>query len=170
MFLNWFKLDFKKNDVSHILAYSKIFISDSTTMCVEAAMLGVPSIECDDWYGDFKQYDLGNDNIKIFSSPLGRAKHSAYIILDTLKIDKKQIIFDDRLKQKVANGDWTHSKPTKNTLKMILRPIFTEQIKLGNIHENHIDKLVTYNMPVKESLELRTAEKYLDIVRKLYDV
>ena len=39
------------------------------------------------------------DNIKIFSSPLGRAKHSAYIILDTLKIDKKKIIFDDRLKE-----------------------------------------------------------------------
>jgi len=118
-------------------------------------------------------------------------------------------IFDERLKHKVANGDWTHSTPTnytyfynayirksighkkikkityadllkihkgmtnvanstKNTLKMILRPIFTEQIKLGNIHENHIDKLKTYNMPVKESLELRTDEKHLDIVRKLY--
>ena len=118
-------------------------------------------------------------------------------------------IFDERLKQKVANGDWTHSTPTnytyfynayirksighkkikkityadllkihknmtnvanstKNTLKMILRAIFTEQIKLGNIHENHIDKLETYNMPVKESLELRTDEKHLDIVRKLY--
>lgn len=118
-------------------------------------------------------------------------------------------IFDARLQQKVANGDWTHSTPTnytyfynayirksighkkiekityndllkiqnsmtnvanstKNTLKMILRPIFVEQIKLGTIYENHIDKLETYNMPVKESLELRTDEKHLDIVKKLY--
>ena len=119
-------------------------------------------------------------------------------------------IFDARLKQKVANGDWTRSTPTnykyfydayirksighkkiekityedllkiqngmtnvvnstKNTLKMILRPIFVEQIKLGNIYENQIDKLETYNMPVKEELELRTDEKHLDIVRKLYN-
>ena len=119
-------------------------------------------------------------------------------------------IFDARLKQKVANGDWTHSTPTnytyfynayirksigykkiekitykdlldiqngmthvenstKNTLKMILRPIFVEQIKLGNIHENPVDKLVTYNMPVKENLELRTDENHVDIVRKLYN-
>lgn len=118
-------------------------------------------------------------------------------------------IFDKRLKQKVANGDWTHSTPknytyfynayirnsighkkiekityedllkiqngmtnvansTKNTLKMILRPIFVEQMKLGNIYENQIDKLETYNMPVRESLEVRTDEKHIDIVRKLY--
>jgi integrase len=83
-------------------------------------------------------------------------------------------IFDERLKQKVADllkihkGMTNVANSTKNTLKMILRPIFTEQIKLGNIHENHIDKLKTYNMPVRESLELRTDEKHLDIVRKLY--
>jgi predicted glycosyltransferase len=54
--LQQYVLNFKKNDISHVLAYSKIFVSDSTTMCAEAAMLGVPSIECDDWFGDFKQY------------------------------------------------------------------------------------------------------------------
>ena len=39
------------------------------------------------------------DNIKIFSSPLGRAKKSAYIICDNLNIDRKKIIFEDRLKE-----------------------------------------------------------------------
>ena len=119
-------------------------------------------------------------------------------------------IFDERLKQKVANGDWTHSTPknytyfynayirksighkkiekityddllkiqkgmthvansTKNTLKMILRPIFIEEMKKGNIYENVVDKLETYNMPVRESLEVRTDEKHLDIVKKLYN-
>jgi len=52
--------------------------------------------------------------------------------------------------------------------KMILRPIFVEQMKLGNIYENQIDKLETYNMPVRESLEVRTDEKHIDIVKKLY--
>lgn len=118
-------------------------------------------------------------------------------------------IFDERMRQKVENSDWTHSTPknykyfydayirntighkriekityddllkihngmthvansTKNTLKMILRPIFVEEMKKGNIHENHVDKLVTYNMPVREKLETRTGENTLDIVQKLY--
>lgn len=118
-------------------------------------------------------------------------------------------IFDARLKQKVENGDWTHSTPknytyfynayirntigykkiekityddllkiqngmtnvansTKNTLKMILRPIFIEEMKKGNIYENVVDKLETFNMPVREHLELRTDEKNLDIMQKLY--
>lgn len=118
-------------------------------------------------------------------------------------------IFDDRLKQKVKNGDWTHSTPqnysyfynayirktigskkiekityedllkiqnsmthvsnsTKNTLKMILRPIFVEEMKKGKIFENVVDKLETFNMPVREHLELRTDEKNLDVMRKLY--
>lgn len=120
-------------------------------------------------------------------------------------------IFDNRLKQKVENGDWTHSTPknysyfynayirdsighkkiekityddllkiqnsmtnvvnsTKNTLKMILRPIFIEEMKKGNIYENVVDKLETFNMPVREHLELRTDEKNLDIMQKLYKV
>ena len=39
------------------------------------------------------------NNIKIFSSPLNRAKNSAYIICDELEIDRAKIIFDDRLKE-----------------------------------------------------------------------
>ena len=58
------------------------------------------------------------------------------------KINK--ITYADLLK--IQNGMTNVANSTKNTLKMILRPIFTEQIKLGNIHENHIDKLETYNM------------------------
>ncbi|OEK06770.1 hypothetical protein [Roseivirga misakiensis] len=50
-------LDFDKMDVAHIFAYAKVFISDSTTMCAEAAVLGVPALECDDWFNDFKQYE-----------------------------------------------------------------------------------------------------------------
>lgn len=49
-------LDIHKNDISHYVYYSKIFISDSTTMCAEASVMGVPSIEFDDWFYDFNQY------------------------------------------------------------------------------------------------------------------
>jgi len=58
-------LDFDKMDVAHIFAYAKVFISDSTTMCAEAAVLGVPAIECDDWFRDFKQYDELSDRYKL---------------------------------------------------------------------------------------------------------
>jgi predicted glycosyltransferase len=54
--LQQYVLDFHKNDVSHYVAHCKLFISDSTTMCAEAAMLGIPAVEIDDWYSDFKQY------------------------------------------------------------------------------------------------------------------
>jgi len=57
---------------------------------------------------------------------------------------------------------------TKNQFKRIIRPIFIEEIKKGNLYDNVVDKLETYKMPVRESLELRTDENYIDIVRKLY--
>ena len=40
-----------------------------------------------------------NEPFKIFSSPLGRAKESCYIICDELGIDKKEIIFDERISE-----------------------------------------------------------------------
>jgi predicted glycosyltransferase len=49
-------LDYRKKDIGHYIYYAKLFISDSTTMCAEAAMLGTPSIEIDDWYSDFRQF------------------------------------------------------------------------------------------------------------------
>jgi predicted glycosyltransferase len=48
--------NFNKNDVAHYLYHAKIFISDSTTMCAEAGILGTPSLEVNDWHTDFKQY------------------------------------------------------------------------------------------------------------------
>lgn len=59
---------------------------------------------------------------------------------------------------------------TKNQFKRIVRPIFLEELKKKNIYENVIDQLETYKMPVRENLELRTDEKNIDIVRKLYEV
>jgi probable phosphoglycerate mutase len=38
-----------------------------------------------------------NEPFKIFSSPLGRAKESCYIICDELGIDKNKVIFDERI-------------------------------------------------------------------------
>lgn len=57
------KIDVRK--VTDLIAFSKLFISDSTTMCAEAAVLGVPSIEIDDWFSDFEQYKILNEKYKL---------------------------------------------------------------------------------------------------------
>ena len=50
-----------KMNMSHYIYYSRLFISDSTTMCAEAAVLGTPAVEIDDWYADFEQYKILSD-------------------------------------------------------------------------------------------------------------
>ncbi len=54
--LEKYRIEFINESVAHYLAFAKLFISDSTTMCAEAAILGTPSIEINDWFGDFRQY------------------------------------------------------------------------------------------------------------------
>jgi len=71
--------------------------------------------------------------------------------------------------RKIYDVEMAHvENSTKNQFKRIVRPIFVEEVKKGNIHTNVIDIIETYNMPVRETLELRTDENNLDIVKKLY--
>lgn len=45
----------KKNDIFHYMAFADIFISDSVTMCTEAALLGTPVVEYDDYWFEMEQ-------------------------------------------------------------------------------------------------------------------
>ncbi len=60
-----FVVDFDKADVAHYLAHAELFVSDSTTMCAEAAVLGTPSIEIDTWHQNFAQYAQLHDKYKL---------------------------------------------------------------------------------------------------------
>jgi uncharacterized protein len=53
--LDKYKLNINKNDIFHYIAFAKIFISDSTTMSTEAAILGTPSIEFDEYFYEIEQ-------------------------------------------------------------------------------------------------------------------
>lgn len=53
--LNKYKLNIKKNDITHYIAFAKMFIGDSTTMSTEAAVLGTPSIEFDEYFYEIEQ-------------------------------------------------------------------------------------------------------------------
>jgi uncharacterized protein len=57
--------DLNKSEVANYIYHTKIFISDSTTMCAEAAVLGTPAIEIDDWFADFTQYKELNEKYKL---------------------------------------------------------------------------------------------------------
>ncbi|HZK08099.1 MAG TPA: hypothetical protein VFC92_07845 [Bacteroidales bacterium] len=48
---NNYKLNIDPNDLHHVLAYASLLVSDSQSMSVEAAMLGVPSIRVSDFMG-----------------------------------------------------------------------------------------------------------------------
>lgn len=53
--LEKYSLTMKKNDIAHYIAFAKIFISDSTTMSTEAAVLGTPSVEFDEYFYEIDQ-------------------------------------------------------------------------------------------------------------------
>jgi len=68
--------------------------SDLTTLGKEQAKNNAIKIE--KVIGDFSSEQ---NSFKFFSSPLGRAKETAYIISDTLGLDRKNIIFDSNIQE-----------------------------------------------------------------------
>jgi len=60
------------------------------------------------------------------------------------------------------------SNSSKNYLRMILKPIFEEEMKKGNISENVVAKLKYHGYSIRESLETRIQENHLEVMRKLY--
>ena len=53
--LKKYELNIKKNEISDYISFANLFISDSTTMSAEAAMLGTPSVEFDEYFYEIEQ-------------------------------------------------------------------------------------------------------------------
>jgi len=53
--LNHYEIIERKNDLPHFMYHARLFIGDSLTMCTEAAVLGTPSIDFDDWWEECDQ-------------------------------------------------------------------------------------------------------------------
>ncbi|MDD5570378.1 MAG: DUF354 domain-containing protein [Bacteroidales bacterium] len=86
--LKKYELSIRKNDINHYMYFSKIFIGDSTTMAVEAAVIGTPSIEIDDWFDDFKQYHELCDKYKLLKGFRLEDEEGIFSLIDEyLKID-----------------------------------------------------------------------------------
>ena len=64
-----------------------------------------------------------------------------------------KITYDDL--RKLYDVEMSHvENSTKNQFKRIVRPIFVEEMKKGNIHTNVIDMIETYNMSVREKFRV----------------
>jgi hypothetical protein len=53
--LEGYRLNIRKNDITHCMAYASMFIGDSTTMAAEAAVLGTPAVEFDEYFPRIRQ-------------------------------------------------------------------------------------------------------------------
>lgn len=53
--LEKYNLKIRKSDMAHYISFAKIFIGDSTTMSSEAAVLGTPSVEFDEYFYEIEQ-------------------------------------------------------------------------------------------------------------------
>lgn len=53
--LEKYRIELRKSDISHYMYFADLFIGDSTTMGSEAAVLGTPSIEFDDYFEEIEQ-------------------------------------------------------------------------------------------------------------------
>jgi len=118
-------------------------------------------------YDERKKINLKNGNWKSRTVESYDYFYDRYIRRTIGKKKLSKITYEDL--RKIYDVDMAHvANSTKNQFKRIVRPIFVEEIKKGNLYKNVIDDIETYNMPVREKLELRTDEKNIDIVRKIY--
>jgi hypothetical protein len=101
--LEKFALKFNKADVAHYLAHAAIFISDSTTMCAEAAVLGTPAIEIDTWHEDFRQYTQLHDRYQLlFGFYPAQIEKALHFLDELLAMDDLRSVFSARRDQLLA--------------------------------------------------------------------
>lgn len=63
--LKQYCLKIQKTDIHHIMAFSSLLISDSQSMSVEAAMLGIPSLRFSDFSGKISVLEELNDKYNL---------------------------------------------------------------------------------------------------------
>jgi uncharacterized protein len=102
-----YQLSIKKSDISHYLYFSKLLIADSTTMCSEAAILGIPSIEYDNYFNEIEQMIQLKDEYNLITciEPPNETKLMVTIdehIRDLFNIKKQCMLNRDKyLKDKI---------------------------------------------------------------------
>jgi|APEBP8051072266_1049373.scaffolds.fasta_scaffold08345_2 predicted glycosyltransferase len=102
--LKKYELNVNKMHISQYLYFAKLFISDSTTMCAEAAVLGTPAIEIDDWYADFEQYKLlHNDYGLLYGFSSEDESEILKRINDLMVMDNLESVFAKKREEFIKN-------------------------------------------------------------------
>jgi hypothetical protein len=92
-----YRLDLNPSDIHHYLYYSELFISDSQSMSVEAALLGVPSIRYSDFAGKISVLNELEENYQLtFGIKPGNTNALFEKIEALLAMDDRRNIFQRR--------------------------------------------------------------------------
>ena len=98
-----YQLRIKHTDIHHIMAYSSLLISDSQSMSVESAMLGVPSIRFSDFSGRISVLEELEDKYKLtFGIKTSEPKALKLKVSELLSMPDIQEVFQGR-REKMLN-------------------------------------------------------------------
>lgn len=95
-----FLLNIKPGDMHHVLAQSTLLISDGQSMCVEASMLGIPSIRYNDFVGKISVLEeLEHTYALTYGIPIGSEKKLFAQITALIEQPDLTTVFQDRRKR-----------------------------------------------------------------------
>lgn len=98
--LSSYQLIINQNEIHHIMAYASLLISDSQSMSVEAAMLGIPSIRFSDFAGRISVLEeLENKYELTFGISTTHSEYLLQLVDDLLSNEHLNSIFKERRKQ-----------------------------------------------------------------------
>jgi uncharacterized protein len=92
-----YRLKIEARDMHHVLSFSSVLISDSQSMSVEAAILGIPSVRYSGFVGQISVLEeLEHKYNLTFGIPIGQTVEFFKKIDDLLQLDKLKEVFQYR--------------------------------------------------------------------------
>lgn len=98
------QLKINPKDIHHVLSYASLLISDSQSMSVEAAMLGIPSIRFSDFSGKINVLEeLENEYKLTFGVKTNEPEKLISLLEDTLSYPNMKDTFQERRETMLTN-------------------------------------------------------------------
>ena len=95
--LSSYQLKFNQNDIHHLMAFASLLISDSQSMSVEAAMLGVPSVRFSDFSGRISVLEELEHTYQLtFGVPTNQPEKLINLVVELLSNEAFETIFKER--------------------------------------------------------------------------
>lgn len=99
-----YQLKINQNDIHHLMAFTSLLISDSQSMSVESAMLGVPSIRFSDFAGRISVLEeLENKYQLTFGVKTKQHKQLIFLVNELLSNENLAVLFQQRRAKMLAD-------------------------------------------------------------------